>query len=219
MENRGGGIKPSGTGLEPSVILCKKDYLQTGVSPRYVFDPSKKWWVFRATYGREIKAYEYLKSKEIDAYLPLQWTVKEYGCVKKRVQESLLPNILFVYCSETQADQLVHKTPQLNYLAYYTNKLEVGTDGKRNLHLTVGFDQMMNFIALTSVQDNNIRVVDTCRCRFRSGDRVRITNGAFIGIEGRVARVAGQQRVIVEVEGLCAIATAYIPSAFLEIQQ
>ena len=45
---------------------------------------------------------------------------------------------------------------------------------------------------------------------------VRVTDGEFKGVEGRVARVSGQQRVVVEVEGVCLISTAYIPSAFIE---
>lgn len=45
---------------------------------------------------------------------------------------------------------------------------------------------------------------------------VRVMDGEFAGVEGRVARVSGQQRVVVEVEGVCLIATAYIPSAVLE---
>ena len=54
-----------------------------------------------------------------------------------------------------------------------------------------------------------------CYCHFKSGDRVRVIEGAFRGVEGRIARAAGQQRVIVELEGLCLVATAYIPTAFL----
>ena len=58
--------------------------------------------------------------------------------------------------------------------------------------------------------------MDAKQCHFKSGDLVRIVDGKFKGVAGRVARVCGQQRVVVEVEGLCLVATAYVPSAFLE---
>ena len=32
----------------------------------------------------------------------------------------------------------------------------------------------------------------------------------------RVASVSGQQRVVVAIDGLCLVTTAYIPSAFIE---
>ena len=53
------------------------------------------------------------------------------------------------------------------------------------------------------------------QCHYRSGDNVRIIEGEFKGIVGRVARVAGQQRVVVELDGICMVTTAYIPSAFI----
>ena len=36
------------------------------------------------------------------------------------------------------------------------------------------------------------------------------------GFVGRVIRVAGQQRVALEIKSICYLATAFVPSAFLE---
>ena len=38
-----------------------------------------------------------------------------------------------------------------------------------------------------------------------------VTEGEFIGIHGRVSRIAGQQRVVVELFEGCLVATAYVP--------
>ena len=76
---------------------------------------------------------------------------------------------------------------------------------------------MMNFIRLTSIDDEHIKMVVREHCHYKSGDMVRVIDGKFKGIIGRVARVGGQQTVVVEVEGLCLVATAYIPSAFIEM--
>lgn len=45
------------------------------------------------------------------------------------------------------------------------------------------------------------------------GDEVVITEGEFNGIHGRVTRIAGQQRVVVELFDGCLVATAYVPKA------
>ena len=215
MENREGGMNPSGTGLTPDATLCNKDYTQTGVSVRYTFDPDKQWYVLRASYGREIKAYDYLLSIGVVAYLPFRQTVRHYGETKKKVREPLLPNILFVYCSMKEAETIIKFTPELYYLNYYYDHLKRRSDGK-NPPLIVDYKQMTNFIMLTSTLDEHIRLIDSSRCHFKSGDRVRVTDGNFIGVEGQVARVAGQQRVVVMIDGLCTVATAYIPTAFLQ---
>ena len=50
----------------------------------------------------------------------------------------------------------------------------------------------------------------------KRGDRVRVVKGDFAGIEGELIRIKGHKRVVVRLEGLFSLATAYIPGAYLE---
>lgn len=75
---------------------------------------------------------------------------------------------------------------------------------------------MMNFIKTTSTENEHVRLVSSEQCHYKSGDIVKVINGEFEGVIGKVARIAGQQRVVVEVSGLCLVATAYIPKDFIE---
>ena len=52
--------------------------------------------------------------------------------------------------------------------------------------------------------------------KFEKGQLVKIVDGAFKGVVGKVARWQGQQRVGVVVDDLVTVVTAYVPSAFLE---
>lgn len=42
---------------------------------------------------------------------------------------------------------------------------------------------------------------------------VSVCDAAWVG---KVARLGGQQRIVVEVKGVCLVSTAYVPSVFLE---
>ena len=75
---------------------------------------------------------------------------------------------------------------------------------------------MTNFIRVTNTESAHVRVVLPQQCHFKSGDNVRVIGVEFEGTTGKVARIAGQQRVVVEITGLCMVATAYIPSRFIE---
>lgn len=86
----------------------------------------------------------------------------------------------------------------------------------KNPPLTVGYNEMMNFIRVTSLNNEHVRLVESQHCHYKSGDKVRIVDGDFAGVEGKVARVAGQQRVVIELPGVCLVATAYIPTAFIK---
>lgn len=187
-------------------------------------DPQKQWFVLRITYHRVQMAYDLLVDKEgIEVYMPLRYIMRNVDGRNRRVTAPLLQNLLFVYAKHETIDNIlkseIRKSNTKNLITYYYNHFHIGNDGK-NPPLTVPYNAMMNFIRLTSLTNEHIRLVRPEQCHYRSGDLVRIIDGEFAGIKGRVARVSGQQRVIVELDGVCLVMTAYIPSAFIEkIQQ
>ncbi len=76
---------------------------------------------------------------------------------------------------------------------------------------------MYTFIKLTSTLNEHMKFVEAERCHFKMGDTVRVIDGPFQGIEGKVARVAGQQRVVVSISSIGLISTAYVPTSHLQI--
>lgn len=186
-----------------------------GVSVRYAPDPSKKWYVMRATYHREKKAYDYLVSKGVEVYLPLRHKAKIKGGKRRFVIEPLLPNLLFVYTTPEVIKAYSKNSSPLSFLNHYYDHFHLQEDG-HNPPLVVSYEEMMNFIQLTSVDNEHVKVVNPENCHYKSGDMVRGIDGQFKGVVGRVARIAGQQRVVVEVKGVCLVSTAYVPSAFIE---
>ena len=75
---------------------------------------------------------------------------------------------------------------------------------------------MESLMIICAADDEDIIVSKMDIAKFHVGQLVRITNGSFVGVEGRVARFQGQQRVAVQIDGLFTIITAYIPKGFLE---
>lgn len=210
------GDTPSQHAGFTSDVFLKDRKIPDGVSVGYAPDPKKKWFVLRVTYGREFKAYNLITADGTEAYLPVRYVMKLCNGKKKRILASLLPNFLFVYATPEKVETYVKHTPELHFLTYYYNHFRVGESGK-NPPLTVSYQDMMNFIRVTSIRNEHVRLVESQHCHYKSGDRVRIIDGDFAGIEGRVARVAGQQRVVIELPGVCLVATAYIPTAFIEL--
>ena len=188
---------------------------RTGASVEYTYDPAKKWYVFRASYGREDKASDFLVEDGTYTYIAKRWTEKYVAGRRKRVLETLIPNLLFVYTTKEQAEAYVRNTPELSYLTYYYNHFELD-DQQKNPPLTVSCAEMDNFIRATSTQNEHLMFVEPSQCHYKGGEQVKVVDGPFIGVEGRVARVAGQQRVIVTLSQLGLISTAYIPTAFIE---
>jgi transcription antitermination factor NusG len=216
VNTRGDGAASPGGGFA-SISTPELKSLQTGESVRYALNPEKSWHVLRATYGRAKQVYDYITQDGVDsdAYIAMHYVKKRKNGKTRRIKKPLIPGILFVYCTDSIIETYVKDTPAIHFVRYYYNHLIHYPDGT-NPPLKVTYPQMMNFIKATSIDDDNIQVIDERFVKYQSGDLVKIVEGKFAGVVGRVARAAGQQRVIINLDGVALIATAYIPTAFLE---
>lgn len=221
-DTRRGGNNPSSAGLtsstSPEVQGQETKNSQTGVSSNCVPKGKKQWFVLRATYGRTEKALGYFQAKNVETYLPMHYVVKIVNGNRKLIKEPLLPNIIFAYMTREKTYEFVKK-PALtaSWIKYYTDKTKpVEPETGKNPPVIIPDNEMTNFIKLTSVNSEHIMVLPPKRCHFKKDDLVRIIEGPFTGVVGRVGRAAGQQRVFVVLEGLCNVATAYIPNDFIQ---
>jgi len=48
------------------------------------------------------------------------------------------------------------------------------------------------------------------------GRRVRVTDGYFAGVEGVIKRIKNNKHVVVQIDGVAAVAIAYIPKQSLQ---
>ena len=188
------------------------------MSSLYVPIENYQWFVLRATYNRVEKDIDTLKKSVAYVYIPKHHVIQNKNGKKKRVLEPLLPNLVFVYSTQSHLEELFRKENDLNHLRFYRDKTKVvSQQDEKHPPVVVPYYEMLNFIRLTSVESEHIKLVEPENCHYKNGDKVLIVDGDFTGVEGRVARVAGQQRVVIEMKGVCIVATAYIPSAFLYV--
>ena len=177
--------------------------------------PVKKWYALRTTYGREQLAYDYISTHGGTVYWPTMEQVSEVDGKRRKVRVSRIPNILFAYGTLQEVQGFVYDNANLPFLRFYYASETVGREIVRR-PLVVPERQMESLRIICAVDDGNIALVPPTDTHFTKGQQVRITQGRFSGVTGRVARYQGQQRVAVIIDGLFTIATAYIPTAFLE---
>ena len=207
------GNKPQCFGLT-ATALPEANGSQTGVSVRNAQSETEQWYVLRVSYGRAEKANEILKAKGIETHLPLHTVYKEVDGKRKKQRVPMLPNFLFVRTTLSILESLIKSSPDFHFITFYYDHFNTKSNGK-NPPLVVPANSMENFIKLTSIDNEHILLVDEINGTYKQGDYVRIIEGSFKGIGGRVTKITGQKRVIVELPGLCSVATAYIPKGFI----
>ncbi len=219
--------QPTDTGLScPSARLTScapsiSDDVKDGVSVENVPLESKRWFVLRVSYGRILKAQTYVESKGIDCYVPLRYKQATKQGKKCIITEPLLPSFLFVHATCCQVETLFRKlnaSDSRSLLSIYYDHTSFREDAPdKNPPLTVSDSAMDNFIRLTSIKNPHIIPVTSEKIKYKMGDEVVVTEGEFMGIHGRVARIAGQQRIVVELFNGCLVATAYIPKEAMNL--
>ena len=230
VHTSGGGEFPPCAGLTSNAIpeaqsTVSAESSQTGVSTRSVHILSKSkvqkeeeiphWYALRTTYDREKKAYDYMTAKGITAFYPTTNTVKLIKGKRKVVTESRLPNIFFAYGTEEQLKFFVYDNVNLPFLRFYYRHVHVGRRIEK-IPMIVP-DYQMDSLKIICAADADNTIVSLAEVpKFKQGQMVRVIDGAFKGVVGRVARWQGQQRVAVVLEELVTVVTAYVPSAFLE---
>ena len=199
---------------------------QTGVSTRNVPSANElptikrakntpHWYALRTTYGREKKAYDYLVSNNVKAFYPTIKSVKNIEGQRIAVEESRLPNIFFAYGKEDEIKSFVYDNVNLPYLRFYYRHIHEGARMSKEPLIVPDYQiEGLKIICASQAEDIILELSEIKQ--FKVGQKVRIIDGVFTGVIGKVARYHGQQRVAIIIDGLLTIASAYVPSAFLE---
>lgn len=231
VHTSGGGEFPPCAGLTSNALpeaqsTMSVESSQTGVSTKNALLATKPkaqreadiphWYALRTTYGREKKAYDYMTAKGIQAFYPTIETVKLIKGKRKIVTESRLPNIFFAYGTEEQLKSFVYDNVNLPFLRFYYRHYHEGNTIKKT-PLIVPDNQMesLKIICAADVDNTIVSLVEVPK--FEKGQLVKVTDGAFKGVIGRVARWQGQLRVGICIEEIGTIATAYIPHTFMKV--
>lgn len=230
-----GGEQPPCVGLTsdaipeaPNAAFTKS--LQSGVSTKNIQSSttlnansskynSPHWYVLRTTYGREKKAHDYLSNKGINVFHPTREKVRLINGKRRTIAVSLLPNLFFAHGTEEQLKTFVYDNINLPFLRFYYHHTHIGNRIEK-APMIIPDNQMNSLKIICSSEADNTIITLAEVPKFQEGQLVKVIDGAFKGVIGRVARWQGQQRVGVIVDGLMTAVTAYVPKAFCkEIKQ
>ncbi len=170
------------------------------------------WYVFRCPPGKELALQQSIKTRlGVECFVPLE---------KKRQQDRhgrfvwaqvcALSSYLFVHADK---DQFVQIPTDLNNVR-----------PMRQMHegllvpVIVPDPDMESFIRVSGSVKERAVYLDPTKLDFKKGDRVRIIGGTFVGVEGTFMQIGNkhEKRVVIQLEGLIAVATAAIPAALVE---
>ena len=161
-------------------------------------------WYVANTCRQEKKIKQRLDSMGIENFIPFQQIARKIHGVDKLIEVPVIPNLVFIHTTFKSCMSLIQECAfDMRYLR----------DRETGNFLIVPDKQMNDFMFLLDFSKEMVEVVNE---NLKKGDKVRVIKGDFAGIEGELIRVKGHKRVVVRLEGVVSLATAYIPGSFLE---
>lgn len=192
------------------VLISKKKSKFAPVEVRTIVKKGREekvWFAIRVTYNRELKVKEDLDARGITNFVPMQYRREERnGVMVKRLVPSV-HNLIFIHI--TQSDMKEYKMTTDLPIRYIM-------DRETRKPIIVPTSQMENFIKVAGTYDEKLIYLNPNPGDFAKGERVRIIGGAFAGAEGVFVRVKGDRRVLINVEGLVAVATTFVHPSMIE---
>ncbi len=165
------------------------------------------WYAVRVTYNREMKVKQVLDARHIENFLPMKYRITMRGERKIKEKVPAIHNLIFIYISRKDLQEL--KDTSTLPIRYIMNK------ETRN-PIVIPEEQMKNFIAVSGTLDEQLIYLEADIINFKKGDKVRVTGGLFAGSEGYFVRIKGDRRVVVCLQGIVAVATAFIHPSLVE---
>ena len=166
-----------------------------------------KWFPMRVTYNRELKIKESLDKSCIDSFIPMKYE----WINKKRALVPAIHNLIFIHSTQETITELKMRKKEFEPLRYIMHS---SPDGHKHI-LHVPELQMNNFIKVASVQDDSVMFLDSSDYINKIGKNVKIVEGQFKDVEGVVKRIKNNKYVVVQIEGVAAVAITYVPACWI----
>ena len=156
---------------------------------------NKSWYALRITYSRELAFKEYLDSRGVRNFLPMRYEYVFRGERKIRKLVPVVHNLVFVYATRSEVDEMKSTVGASLPIRYIM-------DRETRQPITIPEVQMRSFIAVAGNYDEQVVYLDPSVVSMKKGDRVRIK---------------GDRRVVVSIQGVMAVATAFIHPSLIEL--
>ncbi len=171
------------------------------------------WFPMRVTYHRELKIKTHLDNLGIENFLPMRYEKVETNKGHKIKLVPAIHNLIFIHSSQQIITGLKMEKSEFEPLRYMIK--HHNHEAFEIIH--VPDKQMNDFIRVSSIHDDSVFYLNPNGFINKIGKRVRITGGPFKDVEGVVKRIKKNKSVVVQIEGIAAVAIAFVPANYLTL--
>lgn len=163
-------------------------------------EEKSNWYAIFTKPRSEKKVYQRMLDHDIDVFLPLVKTVRQWSDRKKSIEVPLISSYVFVYMEEKDLYKTLPIQGTVNVLKHLGKPAKIRAVEIENLKI------------LTGTSENP--EISNCHNVY-SGDDVEVINGPFMGLIATCIREGKNHRVVVKIDSLGSCFNVNIPLSFL----
>lgn len=168
------------------------------------------WYALRVFQNRTLMLEERFRRLGLETFKPMRVSITEPAPGQRIEKKSpAVSGLLFVKAVAAVISPRHPDNADVPFTIY------AGADG---MPAAISDGEMERFMIVATAYATGIEYIEpeVAEKILAEGNRVRVKSGIFEGAEGVVKRIKGTKRLVVEIKGVCAVATPYIPAALLE---
>ena len=160
-----------------------------------------KWYAIYTRPRYEKRIYEQLKNQGIEAFLPLQTTIRQWSDRRKKVSEPLFNCYLFVNITLKDYYHVLNADGVVRFITCEGKAVSIPENQIRLIRNLLGMEY-------------DVTVTHEI---FPTGTLVEIKAGPLIGLIGELVEYAGRKRVIIRIDEICKSIWVNVPLHFLAL--
>ncbi|HZL11714.1 MAG TPA: UpxY family transcription antiterminator [Prolixibacteraceae bacterium] len=153
------------------------------INPACVYN----WYAVYVKSRAEKKAQTELQFKEIETFLPIQRKLRQWSDRKKWVEMPLISGYLFVRICRKEYDSVLQSNYVVSYVRFEGTAATIP-------------DNQIDYLKLMLQQDD--LEIEITRETFLPGQMIEVISGPLIGLQGKLIRIKGKNKVAIELEQL-----------------
>jgi transcription antitermination factor NusG len=163
-------------------------------------EEQKNWYAIFTKPRAEKKVLQRMLENDIDAFLPLTKTIRQWSDRKKTVELPLISSYVFVNLEEKELFKTLPIPGTVNVLKHLGKPAKIRDEEIENLKILSSNTKDFEV-------SNYARVIQ--------GDAVEVTKGPFMGLIATCEKTSTGHRVIVKIDSLGSCFNVNIPLSFL----
>lgn len=148
---------------------------------------TRNWYVIHTKPRNEQKVTDFVKKKNIEVYLPLVQTIRQWSDRKKKLMIPLFPNYVFINATETERKIAIQdNNGALKYIFYQKRPAVISPKEIDNIKISLKAPE-------------RVKIEDYKKFQYEKGDYVKVTDGMFCGLTGYVTQIRGNFKIIIDI--------------------